>query len=314
MNLLKVIITGISGDIGKGISKILKERIKNIGIIGVDIKPDVSNRVYGDNFYQLPSVKDESYYIQLKRIITLEQPNIIIPTSEDEIYYFIDNEIYSILGALVLVTRGEVSKIGRDKWLTILKLQKSGVEVPKTEILQYAGYNGGRHIVKSRRGAGSKNICIIENELDFNYYKVKYPNWIIQEYLSSAKDEYTCCIYKDDKIEKYFILNRELIGGRTGKGKVVNDSEIIDYLRKISSLFDFTGSINIQLRLTEKGPRIFEINPRFSSTVFMRDLLGFQDLIWSLNNLMSLPNKTNYSLEQIDGKLISIEDDVRIYE
>jgi len=30
---------------------------------------------------------------------------------------------------------------------------------------------------------------------------------------------------------------------------------------------------------------IFEINPRFSSTVMFRHLLGFKDLIWSINEI-----------------------------
>ena len=40
---------------------------------------------------------------------------------------------------------------------------------------------------------------------------------------------------------------------------------------------DFFGPANFQLILTKKGPMIFEINPRFSSTVLMRNYLGFTD-------------------------------------
>ena len=42
------------------------------------------------------------------------------------------------------------------------------------------------------------------------------------------------------------------------------------------------GSINVQLRITEEGPMIFEINPRFSSTAFMRHKLGFSDVNWAV--------------------------------
>jgi len=40
--------------------------------------------------------------------------------------------------------------------------------------------------------------------------------------------------------------------------------------------------MNVQLRLTEQGPRVFEINPRFSSTVLMRHRIGFSDVLWSI--------------------------------
>ena len=52
---------------------------------------------------------------------------------------------------------------------------------------------------------------------------------------------------------------------------------------QIAESLDLFGSINIQLRLVEKeGPMVFEINPRFSSTVGMRHMIGFSDLIWSI--------------------------------
>ena len=38
--------------------------------------------------------------------------------------------------------------------------------------------------------------------------------------------------------------------------------------------------MNIQLRMTEQGPMLFEINPRLSSTLVFRDMLGFSDLQW----------------------------------
>jgi carbamoyl-phosphate synthase large subunit len=38
---------------------------------------------------------------------------------------------------------------------------------------------------------------------------------------------------------------------------------------------------------------IFEINPRFSSTVLMRNYLGFTDLLWSIEEKFGLKTKKN---------------------
>jgi hypothetical protein len=46
---------------------------------------------------------------------------------------------------------------------------------------------------------------------------------------------------------------------------------------------DFKGSLNVQFRQTERGCVPFEINPRFSSTVYFRSLFGFKDVRWSLD-------------------------------
>ena len=53
------------------------------------------------------------------------------------------------------------------------------------------------------------------------------------------------------------------------------------------------GSINLQLRMVEGVPMLFEINPRFSSTVEFRDEFGFKDLIWSLEDKFRLPREKN---------------------
>lgn len=50
----------------------------------------------------------------------------------------------------------------------------------------------------------------------------------------------------------------------------------------IAEGLDLRDNMNIKLRLTDKGPRIFEINPRFSSTVLVRHRICFSDVLWAL--------------------------------
>ena len=73
--------------------------------------------------------------------------------------------------------------------------------------------------------------------------------------------------------------------------------ESVDFAKKI----DLFGSINVQLKITSKGPVIFEVNPRFSGTVYMRHLLGFDDLKWILNYKM---NKKNFFTNNLRKKRI----------
>ena len=79
------------------------------------------------------------------------------------------------------------------------------------------------------------------------------------------------------------------MGGFSGYGEVILNSEIEKLLNIIAEQLLLNGSINVQLIVNEKKPCIFEINPRFSSTVRFRDLLGFRDLIWSIQDKLGLP-------------------------
>jgi carbamoyl-phosphate synthase large subunit len=78
-------------------------------------------------------------------------------------------------------------------------------------------------------------------------------------------------------------MKRRLSSGVTSFAEVVNDLSIETLCIRIAESLELFGSINIQLRLVEGlGPMVFEINPRFSSTVGMRHAIGFSDLIWSI--------------------------------
>lgn len=92
------------------------------------------------------------------------------------------------------------------------------------------------------------------------------------------------------------------MGGFTGYGEVIEDKNIEDLLHKLAEKIDLVGSINVQLRLTDKGPVVFEINPRFSSTVRFRHLFGFKDLEWSIEDKLNLP-VSQYEENSIGKKL-----------
>ena len=64
---------------------------------------------------------------------------------------------------------------------------------------------------------------------------------------------------------------------------------------------NLVGSINVQLRITNHLPKIFEINPRFSSTVLFRHLFGFKDLEWSIKDLFGIALES-YSPPKVGSK------------
>ena len=57
----------------------------------------------------------------------------------------------------------------------------------------------------------------------------------------------------------------------------MEDGSIATLTRDVFESFDLWGPTNIQLRKTEAGPRIFEVNPRFSSSAVMRAHFGFNE-------------------------------------
>jgi carbamoyl-phosphate synthase large subunit len=144
--------------------------------------------------------------------------------------------------------------------------------------------------LKSRTGSGSKNIFIINNTKEALILLEKYPDSIYQELLLPENKEITCAVYRNGSGQIWVLqLLRRLAGGSTSWAKVIKNDDVEMQCKEIALKLDLQGSMNIQMRVTSKGPRIFEINPRFSSTVLMRHRAGFTDVLWSLDEIENNP-------------------------
>jgi carbamoyl-phosphate synthase large subunit len=77
----------------------------------------------------------------------------------------------------------------------------------------------------------------------------------------------------------------------TSFATIVNEKVLNDYAIKIAKEFNLNGSINIQSRKVNNSFYIFEINPRFSSTVYIRNHFGFKDVLWWIKDTLLLYQK-----------------------
>ena len=74
-------------------------------------------------------------------------------------------------------------------------------------------------------------------------------------------------------------------------------------LISLADSLDFTGCLNVQLKMTNDGPKIFEINPRISSTVMMRHKIGFKDCLWWIKSHLKLNLETPMTEIKIGTKI-----------
>jgi carbamoyl-phosphate synthase large subunit len=285
-----VLITGCGGDIGLGLCRILKKEGIVDKVVGCDIHSDHPAECVFDAVEAISPASNSQYFAELEQIIQKYGIDLIIPTSESEIYQFVSDCLFiERLDIPVLIASEKAVQIGLDKWATSRFLKDNDLYFPWTEILGDTLPNAIPCIVKMRSGQGSKDLLILEDSELVTYYQKKRPKDIWQELLLPDNEEYTCGLYRSrTKETRAIVIQRKLKGGLTGSGRVVQHSEIEHYLFEIASCLDLQGSINVQLRLTKRGPVAFEINPRFSSTVVFRHLLGFQDLIWAMQEIKNL--------------------------
>jgi len=299
---LNILVTGCGGDIGLSIGKILHEIDFVKEIYGCDISDHNAAKFVFNNFFIGLPVSDSNYLKNLEKEVRQKDIDFIIPVSEHELRLFAKTEIKSFISEKLIMASPTALEVGFDKLRTANFLLERGLPSPKTQILNQAGDESIFPVIaKSRTGSGSSKIELIENEDALLLIKKTNPDFIIQEYLDGTKGEFTCGLFRSKEGEiRSIIFKRELHGSYSGYGEVINNKNISLLLRQMAEELDLVGSINVQLRLTTKGPTVFEINPRFSSTVRFRELLGFEDVKWSIQDKLNLPID-GYS-EVPDGK------------
>ncbi|MCA6378176.1 MAG: ATP-grasp domain-containing protein [Cytophagales bacterium] len=290
---VNVLVTGCGGDIGQSIGKILKEIPLINNIYGIDISSKNAGSFIYPNFKVGLPIKHPDFFQFLNEFIKTNKIDLYIPMAEPELRHLTQVNRLDFFGQATMIHANRLAlEIGFDKLKTSEFLQQHGLPFPKTHIASdYVKMNLFPFILKSRSGSGGKNLYLINDRDDISYLqkKVLLENYIVQEFLTQDSDEYTCGLFRSKAGEiRSIIFRRELTGGYSGFGEVIESEPITLLLNSIAQNINLQGSINVQLRMISDVPYVFEINPRFSSTVRFRNMFGFNDVLWSIQDALNI--------------------------
>lgn len=283
-----ILVTAIGGDIGQGAATVIRDSFPDWRIVGADMNERHGGGLFSDLLLKAPAASDPGYEQWLASVVEAEGIDYCLPLSEAELGYFLTRHISNIAGAEVIHPGFKALEIGQDKLATARFLAETGIPAPWTATSEeLLSEDRIPCIYKPRTGAGSKSVFICRSAEETVFYARHFPGGVFQELLLPADREITCAVYRSAGGEVAVLqLLRELTGGFTGWARVVDNREITQQCTLLASELKLAGSINVQLRLTDDGPRIFEINARFSSTTLMRHKMGFPDLVWALEEKM----------------------------
>jgi carbamoyl-phosphate synthase large subunit len=283
--MTRILITGIGGDIAQGIATLVRGARPGALLVGSDIHEQHAGRLFVDECEVLPPAGHPGYGAALREALARHEVDLLIPVTEPEI-----GVMASVLGGPPLIPwvgpGSRVVAAGLDKLATARASAALGLPAPWTVAAGEALPQAYPCVLKPRLGSGSRSVFLINDGDEALCFAKKYPDSIFQELLEPAEAEVTCAVYRtrDGRVATLQLLRR-LAGGLTGWARVIRDEAVERMCAAIAQGLGLAGSMNVQLRITTAGPRVFEINPRFSSTAVMRHLMGFTDVVWTLDEL-----------------------------
>lgn len=285
---LNILVTGCGGDIGQSIGKILSKSVYVKNLFGIDISDKNAGQFIYPNFSVGLPYTHPDYLKNIENFVEENRIDIIIPMAEAELRFFSKKNILDKIGNAKMITANTLSlEVGFDKYKTAEFLEKNELPFPVTVLAKdIKTIETFPVILKSKTGSGSKDIYKINSMNEFLFYtRDNIEDYVVQEFITDKDGEYTCGLFRSSQgAIRSLIFERELEKGYSGYGEVVENIAITNLLEKLAVRLNLVGSINVQLRLSKGTPMVFEINPRFSSTVYFRHLFGFEDLLWSIED------------------------------
>ena len=309
---MKILISGANGDIAISVLKIIKKNFKKkIRIDGSENKVDGKGKFYFNKIIELPPGNKKNFL--RKSLSIYKKYDLIIPTTENEIRVISKNKFY-YKNINFLINDEKIINLFLDKLKTYKYLKKNKIgELDFCKSLKDNPIKKFPVFLKTKTGSGNKNYLIIKSKDQLNKLNIKNKkDYIYQEFINTKK-EYTACIYKNDNFENIIIFERILDKDVTFFAKTINNKKMKNILKNLATKLNFKGSINIQFKMLKNNMKIFEINPRLSSTVLMRDMIGFKDCYWWINDFL----KIKYNIrKRISKKTIKIirDENIKIYE
>jgi carbamoyl-phosphate synthase large subunit len=239
-------------------------------VVVTDINP-LSPAVYAaDRSYRVPLASDPAYVDEILAISTSLGVGLVVPTIDDELIGLaLAAPRFEDAGVRVAVSSAEATAICNDKHATCRTLSARGIAAATSFLPgdlppdpQFPLF------IKPRFGRGSVAAFPVRTARELEFFLDYVPDPVVEQYLDGP--EFTIDMLCDFSGRPLSIVPRERVVIRAGvsdRGRTCKDPRLIELARSCAAVLRFAGPVNIQCRVVDGHPVVFEINPRFSGGI-----------------------------------------------
>lgn len=282
----KILISGLGGSL----FPYLNEKISTIyDIFYVDSDPLLAKLYPNYKFFHAPNVTSDEYENFIKNIILSNNIQYYLPLIDEELLLS-KNKIDGFNGVIVIAPSKNFITLSLDKYRLMIELSKLNISTINSHKGNNFKWDGTSIFVKPITGRGSRGIRKINSKLELDAYylleKYEPENILIQELIEGT--EYTVGVTVNDLNQLLSISIKKIIKkkGITQVAVLTENDKIYNIIIELVENLKPCGPINVQLFLTNDDEvKIFEINPRFSTTTIMSYEGGVDEISLFINQL-----------------------------
>ncbi len=269
-----VLVTGIGGNVGQGVLRILRAQPESLRLVGTNTRRLSGGNHLCDVVHEVPWARSPEFAAQFARICSDETVDLVIPCTDDE---SVELKRLPALGNHIAGTAASTCATFHDKLETARAFARAGIPFAATSLPHLYDGSFDRLIVKPRSGHGSRGII-----LDPPDPKAYDTDQIVQR--RHLGREVTTALYvtRSSSLHGMLCLERETSAeGATVRCRAAPEHERL--LRPIVEAmvagFAIRGCCNLQAIVTDEDEAWpFEVNCRVSGTASIRHALGFEDV------------------------------------
>jgi carbamoyl-phosphate synthase large subunit len=292
---MKVLVTAAGSPLGQSVIKAL---------LISSLKPEIyisDNKHSAAGFHLFselkrfvtPSVADPSYDQVITSRLVSEEIDVVFPLLGVEFAYFQENAAkFEKLGIQVVAPKNTQARNAESKFDSIETVKEAGIAHPQTiliinqsDIANFFETGKSLGVLKPVFGASSNDIYFVKSPEELLAITKLKPagHFVLQEFMPGP--EFTVGVYRATNSDSAFsfVIERELKFGLSYSGKVIRNEKIEKYAIEVVFALGLFDSNNVQLKLVDNCPILFEVNPRLSSTTSVRAHFGFNEpemILW----------------------------------
>ena len=293
-------------------------------IVAIDNQSTAPALYFSDKQYIVPRITDPGYINLLLEICHKDNVKAITTLIDPEIELLAKNrQLFLDNGILPLCPSRETARLCFDKYALFEHLKKNGIPT----VLSYDsmehfmdGYEKGEIqfpiFIKPRTGSGRVGIHKIPNLSELKKYLDEGAHqYIIQEFMDCRDCD--ADVYIDTISHKpVSIFTKNKIETRIGgANKTISfkDDRLFDFIKKICTVLEFNGPVDMDFWYRDGMYYLSEVNPRFGGAYLHAHGAGVNFIPLIVNNINGIENEEvigNYR----EDVLMMMYDDVVIID